>query len=264
MNLENASPLMENRSQDTLVGRIHFGDTQFCMPCVVKQITKTSACLHIFDSGRLPSVFWLNIHELGVNEECRLVGKTKRTAKVVFGRTEFHQNENSENVVTAPTNITVTEAPNPNASHLQNTPKLWVVEDDEDDRLILAEAFEDNIFQCEIEYFKDGIEFLEHIDQFDFQYKIELNQIIALIDINMPRMDGINALAKLRQNSACQNLPVMMLSTSESDDDIRKTYDLGISAYLPKPNNQDDMDAVVEFIVNFWKVKVRISNPLAV
>jgi len=257
--LENVSPLNEGRPEHTLVGRIHFGDSQFCIPCVVKQITKNSASLHVFDSGRLPSVFWLNIDELGINEECRLVEKTKRIAQVVFDRTEFHPYGESEIGVTSPKSVTATNPPSPRASQLQSVPKLWVVEDDEDDRLLLAEAFEDSKFQCELEYFKDGVEFLEHIDKFDFQDRIELNQIIALIDINMPRMDGIKALAKLRQKPACQNLPVMMFSTSESDDDLRKTYDLGISAYLPKPNSQDDMYTVVDFIVNFWKVKVRIS-----
>ena len=245
------------------MGRIHFGDSQVRVPCIVKRVSKDSANIQVFDTGRLPSVFWLSIQELGIHEECQIVEKTKRTATVIFGKAEFHKAISEPLSETASkSGETLIRANDP--APVEGFPKLWVVEDDEDDQFILAEAFRDNNFDCELEFFKDGVEFLEHIKDFELTDQSALNQIIALIDINMPRMDGITTLANLRQNSMCQNLPVMMFSTSESDDDIRKTYELGISAYLPKPNKQEDIDLVVNFIVNFWKVRVRMPSAIAV
>ena len=263
MTPDTALQIAESHIPDSLVGRIHFGDSQVRVPCIVKKIAKDSATLHVFDTGRLPNVFWLSVQELGIHEECQIVDKTKRTATVIFGKAEFHRAGpdllHKSKTLGVEKNIS-----GPETSLNEGFPKLWVVEDDEDDQFILAEAFRDNNFDCELEFFKDGVEFLEHIKDFELTDQSALNQIIALIDINMPRMDGITTLANLRQNSMCQNLPVMMFSTSESDDDIRKTYELGISAYLPKPNKQEDIDLVVNFIVNFWKVRVRMPSAMAV
>ena len=110
------------------VGRIHFGDSQVRVPCIVKKVTKDSASIQVFDTGRLPSVFWLSIQELGIHEECQIVEKTKRTATVYFGKAEFHK-AISQPLSGSDSKPVEALSPASDPVPVEGFPKLWVVED---------------------------------------------------------------------------------------------------------------------------------------
>lgn len=128
---------------------------------------------------------------------------------------------------------------------------ILVAEDDPDDRLLLEDAFAESKFSHPIAFVQNGVELLQYVrGQAPFEGRTRPGLI--LLDLNMPKMDGRTALMHLKTDSTFKRIPVIVLTTSNADDDIRRTYDLGVTAYMSKPGTHDGLMELVGALENFW------------
>lgn len=134
------------------------------------------------------------------------------------------------------------------ASVLNGQLMVYVAEDDEDDRLLFQDALADAASQdVPVTFAKDGVELLELLD------KNQQERRLVVLDLNMPRMDGREVLRTLRKSSDGSNLPVVVLSTSDSASDIEEAYKLGANTYFTKPARYRDLVGLVETLVEYWQ-----------
>jgi two-component system, chemotaxis family, response regulator Rcp1 len=81
---------------------------------------------------------------------------------------------------------------------------------------------------------------------------------LILLDLNMPRKDGIRTLKEIKEDAGLKNIPVVILTVSELDDDILKSYNLHANSYVTKPLNLDEFAKVVKGIEDFWFTIVKL------
>jgi CheY-like chemotaxis protein len=127
------------------------------------------------------------------------------------------------------------------------TTTILHVEDDPNDTLLLAHAFRKAGVIFEIQAVSDGdqaMEYLRGVNAFSDRKKHPMPQLI-LLDLKMPRVSGFDVLAWLRANDSFKQLPVVVLSSSNHDADIKRAYDLGAKSYLVKPVG---FEALVELV----------------
>ncbi len=116
-----------------------------------------------------------------------------------------------------------------------NPPAVWIVEDDLDDQLFVEKALKAISPEITTRRMRDGIELIESLLR-----AAALPQLI-LLDVNMPLMNGLEALAELRRMPAYQHVPVVMLTTADDLKTVNKSIELGASRFLTKPNGHQEL-----------------------
>ncbi|MEL7302725.1 MAG: response regulator [Pseudomonadota bacterium] len=131
---------------------------------------------------------------------------------------------------------------------------LLIADDDADDRMLIEDAFEESRLGNPREYVEDGQELLDFLraeGKWAGRDPDELPGLI-LLDLNMPRMDGRTALSHLKADPRLKRIPVVVLTTSKAEEDIIRTYDLGVSSFIAKPVTFDGLLAVVQALNTYW------------
>jgi len=135
-----------------------------------------------------------------------------------------------------------------------DTVRILIADDDEDDLLLIADAFEEARLTNPIDFVKDGEELMHYLRK-EGQYAdtddIPLPGII-LLDLNMPKKDGRTALKEIREDPKLHKIPIIVLTTSKSEEDILKTYDLGVNSFITKPVTFDRLVEVVRVLRKYW------------
>jgi len=127
---------------------------------------------------------------------------------------------------------------------------VLVAEDDPDDRLLLREAFEEKVGDVPLHFVKDGVELID--------YLVGISEgrgawpSLILLDINMPRMNGLQALERIKSHSRMKSIPCSILSTSGSPDMVMLTYQLGVSSYFQKPSTFEKMVELAGVLCLSW------------
>jgi CheY-like chemotaxis protein len=127
--------------------------------------------------------------------------------------------------------------------------QILLVEDNEGDIILTLEALKDSKIRNEVDVVKDGWEALRYIEQAS-QDKSEPDLI--LLDVNLPKINGHEVLEKLRKNEHQAHIPVVMFTTSSSEDDILKSYQNRADCYITKPVDANDFPRVTKAIEDFW------------
>jgi len=129
-----------------------------------------------------------------------------------------------------------------------------LVEDDEDYYLLMKEAFDKTGFSDELHWIKDGEEFMNYLDGSELSgySKDDTKSMIVLMDLNMPRMNGFQALEKMKADKRFRQIPVIVLTTSKSEEDITRSYSLGANAFITKPSDFSKIVQMVEGIQKYW------------
>lgn len=133
--------------------------------------------------------------------------------------------------------------------------KILLVEDNLMDVELTIEAFKEQNLANRVVVLNDGVEALEYLryEGVHVQRKIE-NPAVILLDIKMPRMDGIEVLRAIRNDPDLKLIPVVMLTSSREEPDLRKCYELGVNAYVVKPVNFKNFFEAVKQLGIFWAV----------
>ena len=131
---------------------------------------------------------------------------------------------------------------------------ILIADDDSDDRMLLEDAFEENELTVPLHFVENGEEllaFLRREGKFAKMANEPLPRLIIL-DLNMPKIDGRAALAALKDDDSLRSIPVVVMTTSKAEEDIRRTYALGVSSFISKPVTFDGLVDVVNAIGNYW------------
>lgn len=136
------------------------------------------------------------------------------------------------------------------------TPKdihILLVEDDEVDIMNVKRSFKKNDINYTLHVAHDGIEALEMLKGSDTVTAIPRPRVI-LLDINMPRMGGIEFLGALRADNSLKSISVFVMTTSNSDADIIDAYNLNVAGYILKPLSVDNFHESVKKLKGYWEI----------
>lgn len=130
---------------------------------------------------------------------------------------------------------------------------ILLAEDNPYDVELTIEALKEHKLANQVVVVNDGVEVMEYLNyEGRFSNRKKGNPVLLLLDIKMPRMDGIEALEAIRNNEKFKMLPVVMLTSSRQEPDLKKCYALGVNAYVVKPVNFKDFLDAVKHIGVFW------------
>lgn len=137
---------------------------------------------------------------------------------------------------------------------------VLMAEDDPDDQMIAADAFKDCLPQHPLRFVQDGEELLDYLlRRGDFVDATEHPMpVLILLDLNMPRMDGREALREIKSCDTLRHIPVVVLSTSTAEVDIAGAYRDGVNSYIRKPNSFRGLLDVVQTLGHYWLETVHL------
>lgn len=136
--------------------------------------------------------------------------------------------------------------------------EILLVEDNPSDILLTRETLRDSKLWTRLHVVEDGeqaLSFLFRKAPFDKAPRPDL----VLLDLNLPNIDGREVLAVIKNDDALKTIPVVILTTSEADEDILASYRLHANCYISKPVNLDEFAKVVQAVENFWFTIVKLS-----
>ena len=137
--------------------------------------------------------------------------------------------------------------------------EVLLVEDSPGDVRLTREALKEGKVRNNLNVVSDGVEAMEYLRR-QGKYIDALRPDIVLLDLNMPRKDGREVLAEMKADDRLRRIPVVILTTSEAEQDILKTYDLHANCYLTKPVDLDQFISIVKSVENFWLTIVKLPK----
>jgi len=135
--------------------------------------------------------------------------------------------------------------------------EILLVEDNEGDARLAQEALSDAKVANNLIWVKDGVEALQYL-RGEGEYKGTVRPDVLLLDLNLPRKDGREVLADIKSDEDLRRIPVVILTVSEAEEDIVKSYDLHANCYIRKPIDLDQFIQVVKAIESFWLTVVKL------
>ncbi len=131
---------------------------------------------------------------------------------------------------------------------------ILMAEDDPDDRLLTEEAFSEALLANDLRFVEDGEELMDYLYRRG-KYADASNSPhpgLILLDLNMPRKDGREALEEIKADPNLRRIPIVVLTTSKAEEDILRTYDLGVSGFITKPVQFESLVEVVKVLGKYW------------
>lgn len=138
---------------------------------------------------------------------------------------------------------------------MSNLKSILLVEDNPQDRELTLEGLSEYKIVNSIITVNDGVEALEYLQyEGKFKNREKDNPAVILLDIKMPRMDGIEVLEAIRKDDKLKTIPVVMLTSSREEPDLKKCYELGVNAYVVKPVDFTEFHEAVKHTTVFWAI----------
>lgn len=131
---------------------------------------------------------------------------------------------------------------------------ILMADDDADDRFLAEEALQEAHLRNKICFVKDGeelLDYLHHRGEFA-NAQTSPRPGIILLDLNMPRKDGREALIEIKADPDLRRIPIVVLTTSKAEEDVLRSYDLGVSGYITKPVSFEGLIEVMRVIGKYW------------
>jgi chemotaxis family two-component system response regulator Rcp1 len=139
------------------------------------------------------------------------------------------------------------------------TIQILLVEDSVADVRLTQEALRDARIANDLHVVGDGEEAMRFLRRAD-QYADVPRPDLVLLDLNLPRKDGREVLAEMKEEDDLRRIPVIVLTTSRAETDVMKAYDLHVNAYVPKPIDLQEFIGVVRGIEDFWLSIVKLPS----
>lgn len=137
---------------------------------------------------------------------------------------------------------------------------ILMVDDDQDDCLLVKEAFEENRLPIDLRFIEDGESLMDYLYRRG-QYSDEAlspRPGLILLDLNMPRKDGREALREIRSDPQLRTIPVIVLTTSKEEKEVYRSYDLGANSFITKPVTFEALVEIVRLIAKYWLDTVKL------
>ncbi len=135
-----------------------------------------------------------------------------------------------------------------------------MADDDPDDRLLIKEAFQESLISNSIYFVEDGVQLMDYLrKKGEYAHPAEApTPDLILLDLNMPRKDGREALAEIKSDTHLRYIPVVVLTTSKAEEDIMRSYDIGAASYITKPVTFDGLVESIRGMGQYWVQIVRL------
>jgi CheY-like chemotaxis protein len=139
---------------------------------------------------------------------------------------------------------------------------ILMADDDADDRRLTQEALEEGRLINEVQFVNDGVELLDYLRK---EGKFAPPAVVhrpglILLDLNMPRKDGRTVLKEIKNDPALRQIPVVVLTTSKADEDIYRSYDLGVNSYIVKPVTFEALVDILQTLEKYWFAIVELPK----
>lgn len=133
--------------------------------------------------------------------------------------------------------------------------RILLVEDSPYDVELTLAALEENHLANEVVVVRDGEEALDYLYRRGiFKLRIEGNPVVVLLDLKLPKVDGLEVVAQLKSDPTMKVIPIVMLTSSREEQDLVRSYDLGVNAYVVKPVDFHEFVNAIKEIGLFWAV----------
>jgi len=131
---------------------------------------------------------------------------------------------------------------------------ILMADDDPEDRLLTQDAFEEAHLSNDLRFVEDGEELMDYLYRRGSYSEPGVAPWpgLILLDLNMPRKDGREALAEIRADPKLRRIPIVVLTTSKAEEDILRTYNLGVNSFVTKPVTFEGLVDVVKALAKFW------------
>lgn len=139
---------------------------------------------------------------------------------------------------------------------------ILMADDDSDDRMMARDAFEVNRLDNELRFVEDGEELMDYLFRRG-KYtdpKDSPRPGLILLDLNMPRMDGREALKEIKSDPDFHSIPVVVLTTSSAEEDVVRSYDLGVNSFITKPVSFEGLVEVIKQTGYYWLQIVKLPD----
>jgi chemotaxis family two-component system response regulator Rcp1 len=146
-----------------------------------------------------------------------------------------------------------------NRASTQRQIEILLVEDNPADIELTMEALKEGKVANRLHVAEDGIEALAYLRR-ENKYKESVRPDLILLDLNLPRKDGREVLQEIKSDARFNTIPVVVLTTSEAEEDIVRTYELHANCYITKPVDLPQLLRVVKAIDEFWLTVVRLPR----
>ncbi len=140
-----------------------------------------------------------------------------------------------------------------NSNHKKQV-TILIADDDSDDRLMISDALRESRVVNDLRFVENGEELIDYLlrrGKYENQGDSPRPGLI-LLDLNMPKMDGREALKLIKSHDGLKRIPVVVLTTSKAEEDIYRTYNLGVNSFISKPVTFDALVAIVQEIGRYW------------
>lgn len=130
---------------------------------------------------------------------------------------------------------------------------ILMADDDDDDYLLTKKALGESKLLNQLMRVQDGEELLDYLHRRgDYNELNAPRPGVILLDLNMPRKDGREALKEIKSDDNLRNIPVVVFTTSKAEEDIYKTYQLGVNSFITKPVTFDNLTNVMRTLGDYW------------
>jgi CheY-like chemotaxis protein len=131
---------------------------------------------------------------------------------------------------------------------------ILIAEDDADDRMLAKDALAESKLANDLRFVVDGEDLMAYLRR-QGQYQNAASAPrpgLILLDLNMPKKDGREALREIKADPSLRQIPIVVLTTSKAEEDIYRTYDLGVSSFITKPVTFDGLVQVMKAVGRYW------------
>jgi len=142
---------------------------------------------------------------------------------------------------------------------------ILLADDDPDDRQLTRDAFAENRLVNELHFVEDGEELMDYLRRRGRYRNLNGEPLpgLILLDLNMPRKDGREALKEIKADPELRRLPIVVLTTSKAEEDILRSYDLGVNSYITKPVTFKSLVELVKVLGQYWFEVVKLPQDAA-
>ena len=139
-------------------------------------------------------------------------------------------------------------------THPRTAFSILMADDDADDRLMAQDAFDEVHLANELHFVEDGEALLDYLYRRGHYATRSAGQEpgLILLDLNMPKKDGREALQEIKADPALRHIPIVVLTTSRAEEDILRTYDLGVNSFITKPVTFAGLVELVKTLTHYW------------
>lgn len=131
---------------------------------------------------------------------------------------------------------------------------ILIADDDADDRLMIRDALEENRLANDVRFVENGEELMEYLTRQGKYRNLESSPKpgLILLDLNMPKKDGREALREIKSHPELRGIPVVVLTTSKAEEDIYRTYNLGVNSFITKPVTFESLVTITRDLGRYW------------